>query len=458
MDARKHAGKIVGVNLDGERLPHLDSVHDFSQKLDINRQDFHEVPLEVLKPDAWLVVWSHPWAHEDNILHTEALALVWAVEHAFRSSRNLNKRLLFLCDNLPLALSASKGRGKSGHLLRPLRKICALSLACGSKINVRWIPSQWNCADRPSRVLSQWASRGLDSWFQGDGSRKQKRCESDEGREESKKASTSCAVHGSSSGNDIPGESKCPATNKSRLHRAVSRISDMVPPPGLESFDSSGDGCHVGRLSADPLRRGPQNQRRHSGGGSHEVLPPRVQECPKGRQGSERVADRRPASPANANPFGSALRHHRCHDQHESEGDGIPAFLSVHHLHETGRVQLSESEAGGPSRSGYQSSLQVLGRAAPPHQRSGAREDGSVRCFDHSRQRSLDHSPVLGQLQLGKQPEMKLWSHSHAELRQFFNQCIDQLGLQSLGLSLYSLRHGGATHDVLSRRRSLLEK
>lgn len=392
VDARKHAGKIVGAELEAGKLPDLHTVHDFSQKLDFNRRDFHEVPLEVLKPESWSVVWSHPWAHEDNILHTEALALVWAVEHALRSNRNLNKRLLFLCDNLLLALSASKGRGKSGHLLQPLRKICALSLACGSKVNVRWIPSEWNCADRPSRALTQWASRGLDSWFQSDGSRKQKGGESGEGREKFEKASASGTVNNSSSGNDLPGEPKCPATDNSRLHPAVSRISDLVPPPGFDPIDGSGDGRHVGRLSADPLRRGPRDQRWDPGGGSHEVLSPRVQECSKGGQSFEGMADCCPPSPKNANPTGSAMCHHWRHDQHESERDGLPSFLSIHHLPEARRVQFPESEKGGPSSSGHQSGLQILGRVVAPNGRSGRRKDRGVRCFDHPRQRPLDHN------------------------------------------------------------------
>ena len=50
---------------------------------------------------------------------TEALALTWAVEHSLRANRNFGRKLLFLADNLPLVLSAGKGRGKSSHLTKP---------------------------------------------------------------------------------------------------------------------------------------------------------------------------------------------------------------------------------------------------------------------------------------------------------------------------------------------------
>lgn len=126
IDARRHAAKSVGLR----NFDHLsDELKDVYSTLstpvyhgDIHPGDsfgFNEVPLKLLEPDAWVIAWSRPWEHHANILHTEALALTWAVEHSLRANRNFGRKLLFLADNLPLVLSAGKGRGKSSHLTKP---------------------------------------------------------------------------------------------------------------------------------------------------------------------------------------------------------------------------------------------------------------------------------------------------------------------------------------------------
>lgn len=138
----------------------------------------HEIPVEVgnaiqfdpVNPDIlhasdWSVVWSAPWKFRANILETEARALNWSVEHLLRANRNIGKHLVCLVDNLPVALAATKGRGKSQLLKGPLRKITSLLLASGSRLHVRWIPSELNIADRPSRAQKQWEAQGLQRWW-----------------------------------------------------------------------------------------------------------------------------------------------------------------------------------------------------------------------------------------------------------------------------------------------------
>lgn len=84
---------------------------------------------------------------------------------------------------------------------------------------------------------------------------------------------------------------------------------------------------------------------------------------------------------------------------------------------------------------------------------------GKTNIFDASV--ILDSDPWLGDclrsMMLGKKPSDALWTDSHAEFRKAFNQGLQTLKLDNLGMTLYATRHGGATHDVLSRRRSLLE-
>lgn len=65
--------------------------------------------------------------------------------------------------------------------------------------------------------------------------------------------------------------------------------------------------------------------------------------------------------------------------------------------------------------------------------------------------------PILNQLKSRNKPSQPLWNQSHQVLREKFSEALGFLKLEPLGLSLYALRHGGASHDVLSRRRSMLE-
>ena len=50
-----------------------------------------------------------------------------------------------------------------------------------------------------------------------------------------------------------------------------------------------------------------------------------------------------------------------------------------------------------------------------------------------------------------------LWPTTPAMIRRHFKLAVDALGLGILQPCRYSLRHGGASHDILSRKRSLLE-
>ena len=73
----------------------------------------------------------------------------------------------------------------------------------------------------------------------------------------------------------------------------------------------------------------------------------------------------------------------------------------------------------------------------------------------------IDSDPWISQhlasLIQGKQPNDSLWSDPHHVLITNYRKVTEMLGLQSLGSCLYTLRHGGATHDIVTRRRSTLE-
>ena len=60
--------------------------------------------------------------------------------------------MLFLGDNLGCILALSRSRAKDYQMLVQVRRVAAWSLARGVRISFRWIPSEWNTADDPSRL------------------------------------------------------------------------------------------------------------------------------------------------------------------------------------------------------------------------------------------------------------------------------------------------------------------
>ncbi|CAK0826393.1 unnamed protein product [Prorocentrum cordatum] len=66
-------------------------------------------------------------------------------------------------------------------------------------------------------------------------------------------------------------------------------------------------------------------------------------------------------------------------------------------------------------------------------------------------------APALRDLKARLEPREPLWSFGYAQLREELENALAVLGLQSLGATLYCLRHGGASHDRIVGRRSLEE-
>ena len=66
-------------------------------------------------------------------------------------------------------------------------------------------------------------------------------------------------------------------------------------------------------------------------------------------------------------------------------------------------------------------------------------------------------TPLLLELRATVKPLEPLWSFDYVQLRAEFEGALAALGLRHLGATLYSLRHGGASHDRIVNRRSLEE-
>ena len=66
-------------------------------------------------------------------------------------------------------------------------------------------------------------------------------------------------------------------------------------------------------------------------------------------------------------------------------------------------------------------------------------------------------NPLLLRLINHRPPDSLLWVDPHTLLVDEFMAAQEALNLAHLNSCLYTLRHGGATHDILTRRRSMLE-
>ena len=71
--------------------------------------------------------------------------------------------------------------------------------------------------------------------------------------------------------------------------------------------------------------------------------------------------------------------------------------------------------------------------------------------------KTASSDPLLEALTADRKPGELLWLDPHQKLVKEFSKAVTHLGLEHLGTCLYTLRHGGATHDILTRRRSMLE-
>ncbi|CAK0903346.1 unnamed protein product [Prorocentrum cordatum] len=113
--------------------------------------DFPEVPREMIEQD-WRVVGRFEWRKKgESIPVLEARATLYGYRHLLRSRRNHGKRLVVLGDSMSVAGAVSKSRSGSRAMLHVTQSIAALSLATGPSLHYRWLPSEWNAADGPSR-------------------------------------------------------------------------------------------------------------------------------------------------------------------------------------------------------------------------------------------------------------------------------------------------------------------
>ena len=147
LSARESALEQARLSPDGS----VDQRDAYEAGFDIDH-GFREVPHELLKEDNWSVKLMGKWKHRENIYELESLALLKAFSRIARGRFGHDTRQLLLVDNMAVCLAFSRCRSKNRRVLNIIRKFSAWSLARNVDCAIRWVPSELNAADKPSRA------------------------------------------------------------------------------------------------------------------------------------------------------------------------------------------------------------------------------------------------------------------------------------------------------------------
>ena len=323
---------------EGEKIRWNEEVDDAFPQLQPNSTKFRDVEFRHVTRD-WKLVGRYRWKQVEAMPVLEAKANLYAVRHAMRRVSGHRKRHLVLTDSMTAALAIGKGRSASWKMRTVVQKISAILLATGSSLQCRWIPSEWNPADGPSRGDSK-ASIPRPVDFDGALQRSAVPVAGEEDMQDSHKAAESCRESGSAFANnaidlghrdgedkliDQEGKEEYKAENKSygkkrRRHAPSSGIEcqacdstkiprTLVQPAGLvqkeseENEDSRGVRCMPREVSGGALSRRRGSQRGKLCGGCSQLpsaRPPGSSESTSDSSVTQGVADSMPPSVSNA--------------------------------------------------------------------------------------------------------------------------------------------------------------
>lgn len=139
--------QVLEEQFDDDPIMVNESVNDTEEQQYIS---FSNVPFSAVDRK-WQTVGKHRWKGHGTLPVFEARAALHAVKHTLRSTENFGKKHLILSDSMTATCAISRGRAQSFGLRRVCAQIGALALVSNSSFHLRWIPSEWNPADNPSR-------------------------------------------------------------------------------------------------------------------------------------------------------------------------------------------------------------------------------------------------------------------------------------------------------------------
>jgi hypothetical protein len=103
----------------------------------------------------WRTLIAARWSREEHINQLEISSISTALRRVLSTPLSIRRRLLILSDSQVAVGALTKGRSSSFKLLCRIRPVSALLLASGISLYLRWIPSDSNPADGPSRIFDQ---------------------------------------------------------------------------------------------------------------------------------------------------------------------------------------------------------------------------------------------------------------------------------------------------------------
>ena len=486
-----------------ERAQGLDSLGDFRTARVFKNEEtvedlyeynnfFPEVPFGVTDAQHWKTKLMGMWSDtSDHITVKEGRSLVLAIKRLCRSSSSRGLRHLILVDSFSLS---SKGRASSFKLLRCLQQISALCMAGGFSVRVRWVPSERNVADAPSRgqinpgaYQAQWppADKSIQTQAHGEARAEPSRqvlwpnpacAQQSESVQTSPEAEASLATfegdegcllettegdwsgQGSARGCEDSGKPKWPHHSGTEVsfssHRdAVRRLLPEV----FEFLQGRRAGTSSQRLHRHAHGRvhGPDvlgrkgRQRGRESASKRRVLPLPVE----GQDGTltkgvERVEKRSSPRKPDSNTHAAGIRHVNADGSPRSQKHGAETHSRFRHLHEARGVHRSQSEICDTSGQRRGSTIPVAYHCGSPFRRQTSRQNRSLR-QQHTtgfKSENVDRSFAAAD---GKEQTEQRVSPVRLHLRgvpQEFATVGVMLGVPSL--HPYQLRHGGAAEDL----------
>ena len=162
----------------------LEQSHEYMED-----ESCEEVPYGIMDPGAWKTAKIGLWIDtSEHITLKEGRAFVLSLRWLSRDKNQRGRRCCVLVDNLALAMCISKGRAHNYHMLRVCQQYSAIAWATDMHVRVRWVPSEVNPADGPSRgsllPSSSWeeaaglcGEEGVEEWPLGGDSSPEPECE-----------------------------------------------------------------------------------------------------------------------------------------------------------------------------------------------------------------------------------------------------------------------------------------
>ena len=126
----------------------LPFVHEDPFELNL---EFPEISQDFMAQSEWHLAFNQHMRFPEHITLLEGRGIVASLRHKARCIEAFGKKHLHINDNLGMVLAADKGRSSSMGILQVCRRLACLQIALGAQLVCRWVPSEWNVADKGSR-------------------------------------------------------------------------------------------------------------------------------------------------------------------------------------------------------------------------------------------------------------------------------------------------------------------